>query len=79
MLAQSYLAMDTKLDEAIDLARKATELKPEEALFFATLSQVHERRGARKEAIEAIEKALELRPYHEVFKNRCAELQRREG
>ena len=75
ILARTYLEMDENLDEALRLAQKATKLKPTEALFFATLSEVHEKMGNRANAIEALKAALQLRPYHEVFKERLAELE----
>jgi Flp pilus assembly protein TadD len=45
---------------AIELARKAVELAPKEALHWNTLGVAHYRAGHWKEAIEALSKSMEL-------------------
>ena len=67
--------MGEHLDEAISLAEKASELRPSDAFFFATLPELYEKNGDRPKAIEAAKRAVELRPYHELFQERLKTLQ----
>ncbi len=49
-----------KLDDALLHARKATELEPDRAEFWATLAEVCHRRGERDAALTAITKSVDL-------------------
>jgi len=66
-LAQLYLHLDKKLDEAKELARKAVQLEPI-APNYLTLSQVCEKTGDRVNALSALQRAVELDPANASYK-----------
>ena len=61
-LAQLYAALNTRLDEALELAKKAVEIQPNSAIYLNTLSWLYYRNRDYVSAEEAIQKALILQP-----------------
>jgi tetratricopeptide (TPR) repeat protein len=57
-----------QLDVALEHARKAVELAPDEPAFADTLAEIHFQRGAKDEAIACIKKCIALDPKREYFK-----------
>jgi Tfp pilus assembly protein PilF len=64
-----------KLDEALALATKATELAPTEASYQDTLAEVHFQRGDRAPAVAAAERAAERSPLSKLFAARLKHFQ----
>jgi Flp pilus assembly protein TadD len=59
-----------KLDRALELAQRATELVPQEASYQDTLAEVHFQRGDREAAVAAARKAVEFAPHSPLFAKR---------
>jgi hypothetical protein len=56
------------LDEALEHAKKAVALAPEEPGYADTLAEVYFQRGAKQDAIAWIKKSMELDPKREYFR-----------
>lgn len=67
-----------RLDEALDLARGATELSPDNPTYLDTLAEVHFRRGDRAEAVELIRRCMELDPDREHYQQQLARFEEAE-
>jgi eukaryotic-like serine/threonine-protein kinase len=66
-LATCPLAKLRNASEAIDLAKKAIKLRPQEGLYWNTLGTAHYRAGDWKAAIGALDKSMELRKGGDSF------------
>ncbi len=70
LLAELHLKADRKIDQAVALARQATELSPT-AEHYWLLARACQRHGDVQAAVKALEKAVELDPgnlqYHEIL------------
>ena len=53
---------DIYLDEALEAARRAVDLAPDQAHIIDTLAEAYFRKGMVEEAVETIERAIELEP-----------------
>ncbi len=69
---------DRQLDEALGLARRATELSPDNPVYLDTLAEVHFRRGDRAKAIELIRRCLELDPDRSHYQQQLARFEETE-
>jgi tetratricopeptide (TPR) repeat protein len=58
-----------QLDPALEHARKAVELAPQNAGFIDTLAEVHFQRGDRKRALELIAQAIAIDPNYNYFRH----------
>jgi len=58
---------EERLDEALELAQRATELRPQSASYWNTLSWIRYRRGEYEEAEHAIRQALALDPNNALY------------
>jgi tetratricopeptide (TPR) repeat protein len=56
----SLLSLQGKLNEAVEMAAKAVELKPDNVKFWHDLGNIHGKLGNFDEAIGSLQKALEL-------------------
>jgi tetratricopeptide (TPR) repeat protein len=61
-LGYSWVDMNIRLDEGLDLIRKAVELRPEDGYIVDSLGWAYYRLGRYKEAVEELERAVRLRP-----------------
>ncbi|HXG12652.1 MAG TPA: hypothetical protein VNK04_23040 [Gemmataceae bacterium] len=57
-----------QLDKALQHARKAVELAPEQAGYLDTLAEVHFQRGEQQKAIELMKKCLAMEPTRGFFR-----------
>ena len=62
-------ALELELDSAVTAAERSVELAPERADYWATLAEVHFRRGDRDRAIGLLEKAIDLEPASASFQS----------
>jgi tetratricopeptide (TPR) repeat protein len=76
-LAYLYGQYDTDLQTAVELAQKATQLAPESALYFNTLSWLLYKQGKWKEAEFAIKKAIELDPNNALYQEGLSEIRKK--
>lgn len=65
-----------RLDEALEHARRATELSPESASYFDTLAEVHFQRGNREEAVKHSQRAVALSPRYKPFQTQLQRFQK---
>ncbi|HIE29937.1 TPA: tetratricopeptide repeat protein, partial [Candidatus Poribacteria bacterium] len=70
-LAQVYMEQGAKLDEAIELAQKATQLNPT-GPSLDTLAQAYYCKKMYTEAEEAIRRALTLEPGNQLYQKHLA-------
>jgi hypothetical protein len=68
LLARTSARCNRRLEEALELAKEAIALEPENANFHATLAEVYLARGDKPAAIAAAEAGLALEPNHAVCK-----------
>ncbi|KXF78409.1 hypothetical protein ATN84_00990 [Paramesorhizobium deserti] len=61
-LGYSWVDMNTNLDEALDMIRKAVELRPQDGYIVDSLGWAYYRLGRYDEAVTELEKAVKLRP-----------------
>ena len=66
-----------RLDDALDLAKKAVGLAPDDGNIWDTLGEVHARRGEYEEAVKAQSRAVELSPGSKEFEEKLKEWQAR--
>jgi tetratricopeptide (TPR) repeat protein len=59
---------DRRLEDALPLARKANELRPQTASYLDTLGEVLFRMGRREEAIACAEKCVKLSPQSSFYR-----------
>lgn len=64
-----------KLEKALEYAKKAIELKKDDANIWDTLGEIYFRMKNIKKAIEAEKRAVELSPEEELFKQKLTEWQ----
>ena len=57
-----------QLDKALEHAKKAVELAPEQAGYLDTLAEVHFQRGEKDKAIAHMKKCLEMEPQRPFFR-----------
>ncbi|MBM3241634.1 tetratricopeptide repeat protein [Candidatus Poribacteria bacterium] len=76
-LAYLYGQHDTDLQIAVELAQKATQLAPESALYFNTLSWLLYKQGKWREAETAIKKAIEIDPDNTLYQEGLSEIQKK--
>ncbi len=74
-LARLYGSMNLQLPEAINLAKRAILLAPEEASYHETLAQLYARAGEYGLAIQAIRKALQLAPHNEQYRQALQQIE----
>ncbi|MFQ6040849.1 MAG: tetratricopeptide repeat protein [Candidatus Poribacteria bacterium] len=74
-LAWLYVDRDESLEEALELAKKAVELKPE-ASHLDTLAYAYYKNGQYQEAENEILRALELEPENKAYLKRLEEIRR---
>ncbi len=65
-----------RLDEALAMAGRATELEPDKASYLDTLAEVHFRRGDRAEAVRLARRCIELAPEESHFREQLARFER---
>jgi len=61
-LGYSLIDRDMKLEEAIEMVRRAAELRPKDGAIIDSLGWAYYKIGLYDEAIEALEEAVRLRP-----------------
>ncbi|MFZ2103692.1 MAG: tetratricopeptide repeat protein [Oricola sp.] len=61
-LGYSWIDMNTKLDEGLDMIRKAVEMRPRDGYIVDSLGWAFYRLGRFDEAVTELEKATDLRP-----------------
>ena len=66
-LGYSYADLGIKLDEALLLIKRASELKPDDGYITDSLGWVYYKKGNYKEAIKYLEKAAELTSFETVI------------
>jgi tetratricopeptide (TPR) repeat protein len=66
-LAYTYAELGQELTEAENLAKRALNLKPNDAYIIDTLGWVYFKQGKHKEAIEYLEKAHNLNPNEAII------------
>lgn len=66
-LAQLYLGADTKLPDAMTLAKRAVDLEPSAEDFYV-LGWACDVNGSRAEAAQAIERAIKLDPNNQLYR-----------
>ena len=55
--------IDGKLDDALRMAKKAVDLKPDNASYYDTLSRIYAAKGDLDGAVKSASKAVELEPH----------------
>ena len=73
-LAYALIQQRRSLDEALKLARAATEARPNHAAYHDTLARAYKARGNRDRAIEALQKAVDLAPDRDAWQQRLDQL-----
>jgi uncharacterized Ntn-hydrolase superfamily protein len=63
---------DIYLDEALEAAKQAVELEPEDANIIDTLAEAYFRKGLAEEAISTIKRAIEIDPESTYYKEQLA-------
>jgi len=66
-----------KLDKALQYAKKAIELKKDDANIWDTLGEIYYRMKNFKKAVEAEKRAVELAPDEKLFKDKLKEWQKK--
>ncbi|ADZ70039.1 TPR repeat [Polymorphum gilvum SL003B-26A1] len=66
-LGYSLVDQGLKLDEALDMIRRAVELRPNDGYIVDSLGWVYYRLGRYEEAVKELERAVELRPADPVI------------
>ncbi|MCO5092370.1 tetratricopeptide repeat protein [Bosea sp. (in: a-proteobacteria)] len=66
-LGYSLVDRHLKLDEALDMLRRAVELRPRDGYIIDSLGWAYYRLGRYEEAARAIERAMEMRPSDPVI------------
>lgn len=61
-LGYSLIDRNMKLDEALDMVRKAAELRPQDGYIVDSLGWAYYKLGRYEEAVKELEKAIRLRP-----------------
>ncbi|PYE90567.1 tetratricopeptide repeat protein [Phyllobacterium leguminum] len=61
-LGYSWVDMNKNLEEALDMIRKAVELRPQDGYIVDSLGWAYYRLGRYNEAVTELEKAVKLRP-----------------
>ncbi len=61
-LGYSWVDMGVNLEEAMDMIRKAVELRPNDGYIVDSLGWAHYRLGEYEEAVKELERAVSLRP-----------------
>ena len=64
-----------RLDDALEHARAATTLAPQNAAYLDTLAEVHFLRGEREAAIRHMQRCLELDPKNSYFQGQLKRFQ----
>ena len=77
-LAYLYGQHDRNLAKAVELARQATELSPDSAPYYNTLSWLYYKVGKDDAAETAILKAIELAPDNPIYREGLQEIRQRE-
>jgi tetratricopeptide (TPR) repeat protein len=78
-LGYSWVDQGLFLKEAMDLIRKAVELKPDDGYFVDSLGWAHYRLGEYAEAAKHLERAVELRPDDPVINDHLGDAYWRVG
>lgn len=66
-LGYSWIDQGKNLDRAMEMIRKAVELRPEDGYIVDSLGWAHFRLGNYKDAVSELERAIELRPEDPVI------------
>ncbi len=66
-IAYTYAEMGENLDEAMRMAKRATELKPDDAFYLDTLGWVHFKSGKTDKSIQYLEAAYKLAPGESII------------
>jgi len=69
-LAWLWACCNRRLDAAMEHARRAVELKPDEPAFLDTLAEVHFRQGNPAKAVELQRRCVEMAPENKVYRER---------
>lgn len=78
-LGYSLVDQGLKLDEALDMIKKAVELRPSDGYIVDSLGWVYYRLGRYDEAVKELERAIELRPSDPVINDHLGDAYWRVG
>ncbi|WP_378624638.1 tetratricopeptide repeat protein [Nitratireductor sp. GCM10026969] len=78
-LGYSWVDMNMNLEEAMDLIRRAVELRPSDGFIVDSLGWAHYRLGEYEEAVEQLERAVSLRPQDPVLNDHLGDAYWRVG
>lgn len=78
-LGYSWVDMNIRLDEGLDLIRKAVELRPEDGYIVDSLGWAYYRLGRFEEAVDELERAVRLRPEDPVINDHLGDAYWRTG
>ncbi|WP_173931028.1 tetratricopeptide repeat protein [Chelativorans sp. Marseille-P2723] len=78
-LGYSWVDMNMNLDEAMELIRRAAELRPSDGYIIDSLGWAHYRLGEYEEAVEHLERAVSLRPEDPILNDHLGDAYWRVG
>jgi tetratricopeptide (TPR) repeat protein len=78
-LGYSWIEKDLNLDKALDMVRKAVELRPNDGYIVDSLGWAHYQLGDYEEAVKHLERAVELRPEDPVINDHLGDAYWRVG
>ena len=70
---------DGKLDDALRLAKKAVELKPDNASYYDTLSRVYAAKEDFENAVKSESKAVQLEPHSKQIREQLESYRKKLG
>lgn len=74
-LAWMYARCDRKLDEALELAYRATSLSPRSAIYLDTVAEIQYRLGQPQQAIATVQDCLRLEPRDQHYQDNLQRFQ----
>ena len=78
-LAWLSVNTDGKLDDALRMAKKAVDLKPDNASYYDTLSRVYAAKGDLDGAVKSASKAVELEPHSKQLREQLESYRKKSG
>ncbi|MCT8998613.1 tetratricopeptide repeat protein [Chelativorans intermedius] len=78
-LGYSWVDMNMNLEEALDLIRRAVELRPSDGYIVDSLGWAYYRLGRYEEAVEQLERAVSLRPEDPILNDHLGDAYWRVG